>query len=73
MISVMNIFEPKYYSPRRVFVVSANGGSVTVEIKTGDDEWFLDSTYTEDISKIIFQYGSTIRITPTGGAEYAVE
>jgi len=72
MINEMNIFEPSYHSPHRVFVVKANGGSVVVEIETGVDEWFVDSTHTEDISTTIEQYGATIRITPSNGASYSL-
>lgn len=73
MINKQLVFDPIYYLPHRVLVVVTNGGSVTVEIKVGDDEWFLDSTVSEDSSKIIYQFGSTLRLTPTGGATYILE
>ena len=54
--------------------IKANGGSVNLEVQVSDDVWVqpasLELPDTTDVSTVIDVAGCTIRITPTGGAEY---
>lgn len=55
----------------RVLVVDANGGSVTVEYRIGEN-WIVEDVITTDGAFEFENNRSDVRITPAGGAEYAV-
>lgn len=57
----------------RLLSVQANGGSVTVEIEHAEGIWITADTITEDYVGEIRGIGSAaFRLTPTGGATWAV-
>jgi hypothetical protein len=56
----------------RVLTVKANGGTVEVQSRIGND-WVTADTYTEDTAVEVFFGLAHIRIVPTGAAGFAVE
>ena len=46
------------------------GGNVTLETQVSETKWSLHDTYTDGTARMIEVAGCTLRITPTGGAEY---
>jgi len=66
-------FHPTEFSgPERTIVVKANGGKVEVfaPIDLEADQWIKAGEYTTDDIDPVFQGNASIKIVPTGGAEY---
>lgn len=57
----------------RVLSVRANGGSLQVQKKVGNN-WITANTYSADISlPMVFGKGTPTRFVPAGGAEFEVD
>ena len=53
----------------RILAIKSNGGTVTLEVKVGSS-WLLTDTYTADTVVEIYFGHASLRISPTGGAEF---
>lgn len=72
--STTETFSVPYWAPPATLIVDANGGSVQVEVllDTQTDTWIVHETYTADGAQKVEANGLTLRITPAGGAAYAL-
>jgi hypothetical protein len=57
---------------RRLLIVRANGGSLAVEKRVGDN-WIVADTFAADGAHLMNFGLGPVRFTPTGGAEYSIE
>jgi hypothetical protein len=57
---------------RRLLIVRANGGSLAVEKRVGDN-WVVADTFAADGAHLMNFGLGPVRFTPTGGAEYSIE
>ena len=56
--------------PAKSLKIFPGGGNVTLETQVSETNWSLHDTYTDGTARMIEVAGCTLRITPTGGAEY---
>jgi hypothetical protein len=73
MYSTQQVFPPAVHPyGQRVLVVKSNGGSVAVEVQLNPatNTWVTSDTKSSDGAFVLACGGSTIRITPTGGATF---
>jgi hypothetical protein len=56
---------------RMMLAVKANGGTVHVAVKHGA-EFITTDTITEDTAGEFYLGGATVRLTPSGGAEFSL-
>jgi len=56
----------------RMLIIRANGGSLAVEKRVGDN-WVVADTFAADGAHLMNFGPGPVRFTPTGGAEYSIE
>jgi len=60
-----------FRASRRILTVKANGGTVTVSVKHGVEFIVAETINADTVGELNFGM-ATLKITPTGGAEFSV-
>lgn len=69
------VFIPTRFSgPHRTLVVKANGGKVEVfaPLDLQNNEWIKAGEYTSDSVDCFFHGNASIKVVPSGGAEFNI-
>ncbi len=73
MYTTQTIFPPTMPAhSQRTLIMKANGGSVTVEalLDSGSNLWVQTDSKSSDGGFVLACGNATVRITPSGGAQY---